>query len=279
MEITRPGLVALVTATTAVGFVLAAPHDVDGWRLLATVIGTALIGAAANAVNQSWEARWDAVMERTRNRPLPRGRISRRAAMIHAAVLAAVGLATLVTAVNLPSTGLALAAMLLYVLAYTPLKRRSTLCTPVGAIVGAIPPLIGWAAAGRGLDAGAWVLFVLLFLWQIPHFLAIAWLYRDDYARAAFRMLPSVDPCGRLTCGMVVLYTLALLPASAAVAMVGLSGWVYLCGAAVLGAGSLALAVRFYRERSDTAARIVFVGSITYLPLLLGLMVADPTRL
>jgi protoheme IX farnesyltransferase len=268
-----------VTATTAVGFVLAAPNDIDGWRLLATVIGTALVGAAANAVNQSWEVRQDALMHRTRNRPLPSGRIGRRAALIHATVLAASGLAVLAAWVNVRSAGLALAALLLYVLAYTPLKRRSTLCTPVGAIVGAIPPLIGWAAAGRGLDAGAWVLFVLLFLWQIPHFLAIAWLYRDDYARAGFHMLPSVDPSGRLTCGMVVLYTLALLPASAAVAMVGLSGWVYLCGAAVLGAGFLALAIRFYRERSDTAARIVFLGSITYLPLLLGLMVADLTRL
>ncbi len=278
-ELTKPRLASLVVATTGVGYLLGAGASVEWGMLVWTAVGTALVAGAANALNQWWELRWDAVMHRTRRRPLPSRRVRPDAALLFGCGIACLGLATLAILVNGLSAGLAATTFLIYLLIYTPLKRRTTLCTLAGAVVGAIPPMIGWAAATGRIHAGAWVLFALMFIWQIPHFLAIAWMYRQDYERAGFRMLPVVDPTGQTTCGILVVYCLALLPVSAAVAMVGLSGWVYLIGAMTMGAGFLVLAGRLHRERSAPAARAVFIASIAYLPLLLVLMVVDPTSL
>jgi len=279
MELTKPRLASLVVITTVVGYLVAASGVIHWGTLLCTALGTALVAGGANVLNQWWESRWDAMMQRTQGRPLPSQRVRPRRAILFGVGIAWVGCALLAWTVNVLSAALAAATLLIYLLAYTPLKRRTTLCTLVGAVVGAVPPMIGWAAATGRIHAGAWVLFVLMFIWQIPHFLAIAWMYRQDYERAGFRMLPVVDPTGRATCGILVVYCLALLPVSAAVAMVGLSGWLYLAGAMVMGAGMLVLAGRLHQERSIGAARTVFLASIAYLPLLLALMVMDPTSL
>lgn len=277
VELTKPGLSSLVVATSAVGYVLGAAGAIDWFRLLCTVVGTGLVAGSASVLNQCWEVPWDRRMERTRRRPLPSRRLSVPQGLVFGLALAVFGEFLLAGLVGWPSAVLALLTLVIYVVVYTPLKRRTTLCTLVGAIVGATPPVIGWSAAGGVDQAGPWILFALLFIWQIPHFLAIAWLYRADYSRSGFRMLPVVDPTGRATCGMVLVYTLALLPVSVAVGMVGLAGWVYLAGAMLLGIGFLFLGARLYVERTVGAARRVFVASITYLPLLLLLMVFDPT--
>jgi protoheme IX farnesyltransferase len=279
LELTKARLASLVVITTVVGYLVAAGGVVDWSALLRTGLGTALVACGANVLNQWWELRWDGMMERTRGRPLPSRRIRPRTAFRFGTTLSLLGCCLLAATVNILSAALAAATLLIYLLIYTPLKRRTTLCTLAGAVVGALPPMIGWAAATGRIHAGAWVLFVLMFIWQIPHFLAIAWMYRQDYERAGFRMLPVVDPTGGATCGILVVYCLALLPVSAAVAMVGLSGWIYLAGAVALGAGMLVLAGRLHHERTTSAARNVFMASIAYLPLLLVLMVMDPTSL
>ena len=190
-------------------------------------------------------------------------------------LLAYIGLAILAMLVNLAAAGLALLTLLIYVFAYTPLKTRTSLNTLVGAICGAIPPMIGWVGAAGSLNYGAWVLALLLFVWQIPHFLALAWLYRKDYERGGFIMLPVIDPSGRLTGRVVVLMTLVLLPLGVAAALSGLAGWLYAFGSIVLGLWLLRLGLRLHSHRSDSNARRVFWASLVYLPALLCLMVID----
>jgi protoheme IX farnesyltransferase len=216
-------------------------------------------------------------MRRTRGRPLPSGRLSAPAAGVFAGGLAAVGLALLAAASGPLCAWLGALSFVVYVAVYTPLKKVTTLCTPVGAVVGALPPLMGWAAATGRIDGGALVLAALLFVWQIPHFLAIAWLYREDYAAGGFRMLPIDDPAGDRTSAMVLLYAGALLPVSLSAVPTMATGWLYPAGAVALGGGFLLLAWRFARERSAPAARRVFLASLAYLPLLLALLAFDPT--
>ena len=275
LQLAKARLSSLVVCTTAVGFLLATRGTVDWAALAWTVLGTSLIVGGANAVNQVIEVERDARMKRTRGRPLPSGRLSRRHAIGIATVSSACGLVLLAGFANLLTASLAVVAYVVYVAVYTPLKTRSPLCTLVGGISGAIPPMMGWAAASGRLELGAWLLFTLLFVWQIPHFLALAWMCREDYERGGYVMLPLIDRSGARTCRLVLLYTLFLLPAALAVPLAGLAGWVYTVGSLALGGGMLALALRLFHQRTPPNARNVFLASVIYLPLLLGLMVAD----
>jgi protoheme IX farnesyltransferase len=214
-------------------------------------------------------------MRRTRGRPLPAGDLSRAHATIFAAVAGAAGLAVLAAFVNGLAALLALFTVVVYVALYTPLKTRSTLNTLLGAVCGATPPMIGWVGATGALDAGAWSLGALLFVWQIPHFLALAWLYRDDYARGRFAMLPVFDRSGQLTCQIVVLTSLMLIPLALSATLLGLAGWVFTGGSIVLGLWMGARGVRLYRERSNDNARRVFLASLVYLTAILALLVID----
>jgi heme o synthase len=214
-------------------------------------------------------------MLRTRQRPMPDGRLNTPEAAIFACALTATGLVLLALGTNLLSAIVALITLVTYAVVYTPLKKYSSFSTVVGAIPGALPPVIGWAAAENALSQGAWVLFGIVFLWQLPHFLAIAWMYRDDYARAGFPMLPVIEPDGRSTARQAVVYSAALLPFSLAPTLVGMAGTLYFAGALVLTLLFLGLAIRFGLTRSIPDARRLFLGSITYLPLLWVLMIVD----
>ena len=278
LELSKARLTALVVLTSAAGFVMATPAGsagIDWIRMLLTLTGTALAAGGANAMNQFMEMRRDALMLRTRHRPLPSGVMSPAHALVFAMATAYGGLAILGLTVNLAAAGLALTTILIYVLLYTPLKTRSTLNTLVGAVCGAIPPMIGWVAVTGRLDPGAWILGALLFVWQIPHFFALAWMYREDYARGGFMMLPVRDSNGRLTGQVVVLTSLALVPLGLAATLWGLAGVVYAVGSVALGSWLVIAGLKLYVTRSDTSARGLFLASIAYLPLLLGLMIID----
>jgi protoheme IX farnesyltransferase len=274
-ELTKARLSALVLITALVGYVMAPWGAFRPWTLLATMLGTAACALGANALNQVIERQKDAVMPRTKDRPLPAGQLSTQHATLVAAVLLAVGPLLLLIAVNLLTAALGVLAAAIYVLIYTPMKTRSTANTLVGAICGALPPMMGYAAAVGRLDAGAWVLGAILFIWQVPHFMALAWLYRTDYELGGFRMLPVVEPTGRATFALALLYTLALLPLGWACTLVGLTGWLFAMGSLVLGGWFLLRVVKMWREQSRTAARRAFLASVMYLPLLLGIMIID----
>ncbi|MBX3470414.1 MAG: heme o synthase [Planctomycetes bacterium] len=276
-ELSKWRLSSLVLLTTAVGFVLGERGPLRLELLLWTLVGTALCAFGASALNQWAECPWDQRMDRTRTRPLPSGRVGRGEALVVSGLLLAGGGVALVAFANALAAALALTVAALYVVLYTPLKQRSSLCTQVGAVCGAIPPMIGWAAARGALDPGAWVLFAILFVWQIPHFLAIDWVHREDYARGGFRMISSVDPSGAMTGRLAVLYCLALVPLTLMAVVVGLGGYLYLAGALALGLAFLGLGAALHLTRTREAARRLFVASLVYLPLLLGLLVLDPT--
>jgi protoheme IX farnesyltransferase len=275
LELAKARLGALVVLTAFVGYVLGSHGDVSPVGLAAAVVGTALSSFGANILNQWWESERDRLMLRTRERPLPAGRIERREAAIWGVVTAFVGLAVLAVGTNWLTTLLSLFVILLYVLVYTPLKVRTPLNTVVGAVCGAVPPMMGWTAATGRLDAGAWILGGILFAWQIPHFLALAWLYREDYARGGFLMLPAVDGEGRLTGRLAFLYAAALLPITAALSAFGVTGWAYLVTSQVVGLTFAGLGWVFLRTRTRLTARRLFLASILYLPVLLSLMVMD----
>jgi len=266
----------LVLMTTAVGFILAGGPAADWWwRLTWTLLGTGLAAIGASALNQCLEVQRDARMERTRGRPLPSGAIGLRTAWALGLGASTAGPLLLVLLVNPLSAALATLCAAVYLLLYTPLKVRTPLNTLIGAVCGAIPPMIGWAAASGELGRGAWMLGAILFVWQIPHFLTLAWVYREDYRRGGFRMLPLEDPDGRRTGQVVLLYSLTLVPVSATLPLLGLTGGMYALAALVLGLALLGLAGRFYRTRSTPTARAVFLASVLYLPALLSFMVAD----
>ena len=274
VALTKPRLNMLVVATSAAGFYLGASGPLNLPHMAAAVAGTTLVAGGAAALNQVYERDTDALMRRTRMRPLPDGRVSAFDARSSAWSCGA-GLVLLGARVNLQATALALATLVTYLIIYTPMKRRSPLATLVGAVPGALPPLIGWVAAHGSLSVGGAALFLIVFLWQIPHFMAIAWLYRDDYGKAGFPLLPVIEPDGRRTGRQAVAYAAALVPASLIPAFVGLSGSVYAAVALALGAALLWLAVRFAVTRSDRSARWLFFSSITYLPLIWIVMMAD----
>ena len=271
----KPRLNVLVVASALAGYAMGGGTASNVPALLWTVIGTALVAGGASAFNQIIERDTDGLMRRTRMRPLPDGRLLPMEAFAFASVLSLGGLLILAAGVNRLSAAVALATLASYVLVYTPLKRRSSLATVIGAIPGALPPVIGWAAADGTLAQGAWILFGIVFLWQLPHFLAIAWMYREDYARAGFPMLPVVEPDGRSTGRQAVIYAAALLPVALAPTLVGMSGTLYFAGALILTVGFLAAAGRFAATRAVADARRLFFSSIIYLPIIWILMIAD----
>jgi protoheme IX farnesyltransferase len=275
VTLTKPEVTMLVVAATAVGYYLASPSPVDGARFLAALAGTALVSGGTAALNMFMERELDARMRRTASRPLPAGRMRPATAFGFGVALAAAGGGCLYAFVNGLSSAIALATLATYLLIYTPLKRRTGLCTFLGAFPGAAPPLIGWAAARGALGVEAWALFAILFLWQFPHFLAIAWMYRQDYARAGMRMLPAADDDGIATFRRIVLFTAALVPASFLPSLLGIGGPVYLTGAAVLGAAFFAGGLWAARGRTGWHARVLLHASVAYLPLLWGLLAFD----
>jgi protoheme IX farnesyltransferase len=275
ISLTKPRLNFLVVLTSAAGYYLGAVGALDFWRTGQAVVGTALVAGGSAVLNQVYERDTDARMRRTRLRPLPDKRIGVTDATIYGLVLSTAGLAILGFSANWVAAGLALATLAIYLLVYTPMKRTTTLSTLVGAIPGALPAVIGWSAARGNIAVGGWTLFAIVFLWQIPHFMALAWMYRADYGAAGFPMLPVVEPDGLRTGQQALLYTMALVPVSIGPSIVGLAGWVYFWIALALGAVLLTLAVRFRRSRTDTAARALFFASIIYLPLIWTVMVLD----
>ncbi len=274
-KLTKAGLNFMVVITTAVGFVLANPERID-WLLLAwTLLGTGLSALGASGMNQWLEWRRDALMERTKNRPIPGRQLTPEAALLISLALCVAGVLLLAWQVNMLTALLAFSVQFVYIVLYTPLKTRSPLCTLVGAYCGAVPPMMGFTAVTGSLGLGAYILGALLFAWQIPHFLALAWLYREDYARGGHQMLPVVDERGRVTLLMVVLYALALVPISLALTLAGEAGWFFAAGAIALGFGLVALGLLMMASPTRLTARRVFLGSIAYLPAVMLLLVLD----
>src|SRR5438094_5869836 len=277
-ELVKARLTFLVLLTTLVGFYVGFHGALDYLLLFHTLLGTGLMASGAAALNQLLERKYDALMQRTEDRPLPSGRLEPDAVLIFGGVCSAAGLVYLVFAVNLLTSLLGAITLGSYLFIYTPLKRVTPLNTAIGAIPGALPPLMGWTAARDQVNIEGWSLFAILFFWQLPHFLAIAWMYREDYAKAGFAMLPMFDPDGRRTSGQAVSHTLGLLPISLCPFLFGLEGTVYLTGALVLSLGFLWQAIRFSRDLTVLRARQLFYASIIHLPLLLGLMVFDKIK-
>jgi len=273
--LTKPRIVLLVVLTAAVGFYMAAPEGIATLLFVHTLVGTALVAGGSSALNQVAEADVDALMGRTAGRPIPAGRLGRPASAAFAAALGAAGTGYLTALVNPVTGGLAALTLASYIVLYTPLKRRTSLATLIGAIPGALPILGGWTATGRGVTLAAWALFGIMCLWQLPHFLALAWLYRDDYGRAGLRMLSVGDDDGRRTFSQALLYAAALLPVSLVPTLVGLVGLLYFVAALGLGVWYIGAAALAMRDRAVPAARRLFLVSIAYLPGLLGMMALD----
>jgi len=273
VELVKARLTLLVLLTTAVGFYLGADSPINFAALLHTVFGTAAAAAGAAALNQWWEYKLDALMHRTRSRPVPAGRMRPRDAVVLGAALSIFGVIYLAFVCNALSAALAAITIIIYIFAYTPLKRVSTFNTALGAVPGALPPMIGWAAARGTLNAGAWMLFAILFFWQLPHFFAIAWMYRDDYARAGFQMISSDDRTGERSASQSVFFCMLLFIVAGLPAFLGIATVFYLLAELVLGGVFIAVAMRFLKTRATSDARRLFITSIIYLPLLLGALV------
>lgn len=276
IELTKPRITVFILMSTAIGFLCGA--HATGWAwitLLHTLVGTALMASGTAALNQWYEREADAKMNRTKARPIPSGRVTAPRAAFFGVLLSVVGFAELCLGANLLTGMLGLFTLASYLFAYTPLKRLSPHSTTIGAIPGAMPPLIGYAAATGTLTWEAAILYAILFLWQFPHFYAIAWMYRDDYARAGIRMLPVVEPDGESTARRILLFSLALIPISLLPKFTAMAGNLYLIGALVLGLLYLYAGVRAASDRSLLRARQVLLASVIYLPLLYGLLVWD----
>jgi protoheme IX farnesyltransferase len=278
IELTKPRITLMVVITTAVGMLMAAPGTALAgrpWLVIATLAGTWLLAAGASALNMWWERDADARMRRTVGRPLVAARLEPEVALSLGLGSAVAGTAILSLFVNTPTAVLGTLTLASYLVVYTPLKRVTEWSTLIGAVPGAIPPMMGWAAVTGGLEAPAWALFAILFLWQMPHFYAIAWLYRDDYAAGDFRTLAVVDPGGRRVARQTVAFTVLLVLASLAPLALEVSSVLYGVGAAALGLGFLRAAVAFGKQLSASAARSLMLYSVVYLPGLLGLLVVD----
>jgi protoheme IX farnesyltransferase len=275
LALTKPRLNFLVLLTTAAAYRLGVDDTSQPLMLMHTVVGTFLVAGGAAALNQVWERDTDKLMRRTRMRPLPDARLDPTHARVFGWTLSLAGLVELALFVNLLCAGVALATLASYIWFYTPLKFVTSLSTIAGALPGALPAVIGWSAATNSLSIAGWVLFGIVFMWQMPHFLAIAWMYRDEYASAGIPLLPVVQPDGRSTGRQVVLYTAGLVPVTLLPTVVGLASPYYLAGAVVLGAILMVLSLEFAVTRTNDAARRLFLGSILYLPILWGLLVWD----
>jgi protoheme IX farnesyltransferase len=275
VALTKPRVVLMVLVTTLVGYWMGLTGAPDWARLLHLALGTALAAGGTLALNQYWEREVDARMERTRARPLPDGRLAPLEALVFGGAITGLGIVYLAAFVGVGAATVTLATFALYLFAYTPLKLKTSICTLVGAVPGALPPVTGWVAARDELGVGAWILFGILFLWQLPHTLAIARIYRDDYARAGVRLLPVIDPEGTSTERQIVTGCLALLGVSLLPTLVGLTGGVYFTGALGLGLAFVALGARQMLAPSLAGARRVLLASLLYLPALLALLALD----
>jgi heme o synthase len=275
VALTKPRITWLILMSTGVGYFFGAQN---GWHLVTlihTIIGTGLIASGTAALNQWYEREADAKMRRTQARPLPAGRLDAWRALVFAILISVAGFAELWVGANALAAMLGLFTLLCYLFVYTPLKQRSPHSTTIGSIPGAMPPLIGFAAASGTLTWDAWVLFAILFLWQFPHFYAIAWMYKEDYARAGIRMLPVVEPDGKSTARRILLYSIALIPISLMPKFFAMAGNVYLYGAIALGLAFLYYGLRTRWDRTRQQARRVLLASVVYLPLLFSLMLFD----
>ena len=275
LELTKPRITVLILICTAVGFAFGSPGALQFSLLIHALLGTALMASGTAALNQWYEADSDAKMRRTSNRPLAAGRMKRIHGFAFGAFLSVAGFLDLWLRTNRLTAALGLFTLATYIFLYTPLKRRSAVCTTVGALPGAMPPLIGYAAASGRLDAGALALFLILFVWQFPHFYAIAWMYREDYARGGIRMLPVIEPDGESTARRVVACSLLLIPISLVPRLLGMTGSIYVAAAIAAGLVLLYFGVRLGRERSLVSARHVLLASVLYLPALLTVMLLD----
>jgi protoheme IX farnesyltransferase len=278
VDLTKPRIALMVLVTVAVGFILGTSGGIAYGKLALTLVGTGLVAGGASAWNMILERERDARMKRTANRPLPSGKLSLAEAVVFGSALALSGVALLFLTVNGLASSVAAATFLLYVGCYTPLKAITSLNTVVGAIPGALPPVIGWAASSNRLGVEAWELFLIVFLWQFPHFLAIAWIYREDYARGGHKMLPNIDPDGSLTGRQAMWYASLLVPVGLIPSMIGLGGKFYFAGALILGFFYFYYAFRFWLEVNDRTARRLLRASILYLPLILLLLLLNPVR-
>jgi protoheme IX farnesyltransferase len=282
IALTKPRITWLILMSTGIGYFFGLPAGAFRWMgwpswraLLTTLIGTALIASGSAALNQWYERESDFKMRRTKTRPIPGGRMLANRALLFGWALAVAGFATLALGVNFLSGLLGLITLICYLFVYTPMKQRSSLSTVVGALPGAMPPMIGYAAASGELTSQAWALFAILFVWQFPHFLAIAWMYKDDYSRAGIRMLPVVEPDGKSTSRQIVGYASTLIPVSLFPTLLGMTGKIYVVGALLLGGWFLYVGVRVAFDRTALRARQVLLASVIYLPLIYGLMVLD----
>jgi heme o synthase len=275
LELTKPRITVLILICTAVGYVFGSAHSFRLSLLVHVLLGTALMASGTSALNQWVEADTDARMRRTRNRPIASGRMTRIHGFAFGALLSAAGFTELWYGANALAAALGLFTLATYILLYTPLKRRSAACTTVGALPGAMPPLIGYAAASGVLDAKALALFLILFVWQFPHFYAIAWMYREDYARGGIRMLPVIEPDGESTARRIVACSVLLIPISLVPGLAGMTGTLYAIAAIAAGLVLLYYGVRLGRERSLGGARRVLLASVLYLPVVLAVMVLD----
>ncbi len=278
LDLFKARLTFLVLLTTLVGFYVGSRGPLNYVLLLNAVLGTAFVAGGASALNQLWERAYDAKMRRTQDRPLPSGRLLPHTVLVVGCASSIVGLIYLALAVNLLTSLIGATSLCAYLFIYTPLKRVTWWNTAIGAVPGGLPPLMGWTAARGELSAEGWVLFGILALWQVPHFMAIAWMYRDEYARAGFKMLPTLDPEGHRTGRQAVIHAAGLLVLSLLPFLLHLSGPIYCAGALLLGGMFLGCAVQFSRQLTLSRARQLFFASVLYLPLLLGLMALDKSR-
>lgn len=279
IALTKPRVTWLILASTAVGYYFGARFGWSFWTLFHTIMGTCLIASGTAALNQWYEREADSRMVRTRLRPLPAGRMPARNAFNFAVALSIVGFIELAWGANLLTALLGLFTLVSYLFAYTPLKQRSPHSTTIGAIPGAMPPIIGFAGAAGTLTAEAWILGAILFLWQFPHFYAIAWMYRDDYERAGIRMLPVIEPDGESTARRIVWCSVAMIPLSLLPKFFSMAGNIYLVGALLAGFAFLYASSRIMQDRTRVRARSVLLASVIYLPVLYGLLVLDRVRL
>jgi heme o synthase len=275
LALTKPDVSFLVVLTTIAGYALATVGPLDWHRMAHTVLGTTLVAAGTAALNHYIERESDALMRRTANRPLPTGALAPVEAWLFGIAVISLGMVELLHETGLLASSLALATSVLYLGLYTPLKKRTTLATLVGAFPGAMPPLIGWAAARGSLGPGAWVLFAILFLWQVPHFHAISWIYREDYSRAGIKMLPTVDPEGRATFMQILFCSAALIPVSLLAAVTGIAGVRYYFSALVVGLLLIVVALWAAKSKTNVRAKWLMHATVLHLPLLLGLMIFD----
>lgn len=274
-ELTKPRIAFMLVLTAAAGFYLGLKGSFETMLFVNSMIGITLLAFGVSTLNQFIERRTDVLMERTANRPLPSSRVSPTEALIFGTLLCLIAEIYLAYLVNPLTAGLGLIVIVGYVFLYTPLKTKTSASTAIGAIPGAMPPLMGWTSSANEVSLPALVLFAMLFLWQFPHFLAIAWLYREQYKKAGILMLPVVEPSGKMTARQIVIFTVMLLPISLAPFFVTLAGWVYLVGASLLGLWFLYESVKTAREKSNKSAKRLLLVSVIYLPLIYGLMVVN----